>query len=106
MGDAPSIWESLAKRMLGDTLAVSESESQAVNGLSISPKRGFCIIKIWTSDEMSIGDGDDARSRFRLPDRYRGEVIYRRNIDNIQNDNKDVQKDVQKDAFRCSSGTT
>jgi len=78
---AAPAWELLLKRALGETLLSDASAWSVVNGLSISPKRGFCIVKLWLADERHT-----AREAFRLPEDYRGEVVYRSNRDNMQMD--------------------
>jgi len=83
VSDTVACWESLLKRMLGETLAVDAEDSEAINGISVSPKRGFCIIKIWTKDDRFQ---DKIRQKLRIPDMYTGDIIYRKNTDNIQND--------------------
>ena len=41
-------WKNLSYVLLGETLTSPEL-SQAINGITISPKKNFCIIKIWLS---------------------------------------------------------
>jgi hypothetical protein len=81
-----SIWDELTKRVIGETMMRSPTDWSHVNGVSISPKRGFCIIKLWmSSDYVPSGNGDDA-DRMNLPCKYRGDVVYRSNRQNIQLD--------------------
>lgn len=44
------IWKSLVYALCGETLFVDKDINAFVCGLSISPKKTFCIIKIWLSD--------------------------------------------------------
>jgi hypothetical protein len=74
-------WELLLKRALGETLLADPAAWSSVNGVSISPKRGFCIVKLWLADKAQT-----AREHFRLPEDYRGEVVYRNNRENMQMD--------------------
>lgn len=41
-------WKNLSYVLLGETLT-SEKLSKYINGITISPKKNFCIIKIWLS---------------------------------------------------------
>lgn len=41
------VWRKLTYLLCGNTLTVDPSHMDLVNGITISPKRGFCIIKIW-----------------------------------------------------------
>jgi translation initiation factor 4E len=40
------IWKELSYALMGETL----SEYDIINGITISPKKNFCIIKIWISN--------------------------------------------------------
>ena len=43
------VWNKLCFSLMGGTLLKSSS-SNNINGITISPKKNFCIIKIWMSD--------------------------------------------------------
>ena len=79
---APAAWELLLKRAVGETLVADPARWASLNGVSISPKRGFCIAKLWMADDTH----STTRAAFRLPDDYRGEVVYRSNRENMQMD--------------------
>lgn len=42
-------WKYLAYALVGETLAIDPKHNAIVNGITISPKKNFCIIKIWMS---------------------------------------------------------
>jgi hypothetical protein len=42
-----SVWKTLFYAMCGETLCVNREHSKFINGITISPKKNFCIIKIW-----------------------------------------------------------
>lgn len=44
-----SVWERLTYTLIGETLFSGEKNSK-VNGVTISPKKNFCIIKVWMKD--------------------------------------------------------
>ena len=48
-------WKNLSYLLLGETLT-NENISNNINGITISPKKNFCIIKIWlnTCDYMDV----------------------------------------------------
>ena len=46
--DSQKVWSDLCKFLIGETIC--EEETMIINGLSISPKKKFCIIKIWNKD--------------------------------------------------------
>lgn len=76
---ARAAWDLLVKRSIGETMVVDDDAWAKLNGVSISPKRGFCIAKLWLADEALT-----TRAAFRLPEDYRGEVVYRSNRENMQ----------------------
>ena len=43
-------WRSLFYSICGETLCIEKKNNQFINGITISPKRNFCIIKIWLRD--------------------------------------------------------
>ena len=44
-----SVWKSLFYSICGETLAIDKKYNSKINGITISPKKNFCIIKIWMS---------------------------------------------------------
>ena len=44
------IWKKLSYSLLGETLSPKDNLMNKITGITISPKKAFCIIKIWTSD--------------------------------------------------------
>ena len=44
-----SIWKSLTFLLLGNNISRNKAFGDHVNGITISPKKSFCIIKIWMS---------------------------------------------------------
>ena len=48
--DAESIWFKLCMYMIGETICSDTNMAMTVNGISISPKKNFCIVKIWNND--------------------------------------------------------
>jgi hypothetical protein len=51
----PDTWEHLASRMMCDRLARDPERAESVNGISISPKRDFTVIKIWLAEGEEMG---------------------------------------------------
>lgn len=43
------IWKTLCYTMCGESLTKNSSHMQEINGITISPKKHFCIVKIWLS---------------------------------------------------------
>ena len=78
-----SYWEDLVIKLLGETLLKKEFADKwnLVNGISTSPKKHFCIIKIWLKDQSL-----NSKEFFNLGSSF-GDVIYKSNVENISNDN-------------------
>lgn len=76
------IWEELCIKLLGETLLKPEFRHNwnLINGISTSPKKHFCIIKIWIKDEILA-----SREFFNIS--ATGEILYKSNMDNIHQDN-------------------
>ena len=92
--DLPAFWEHLLVHMLGERLLLHNTEDDdggdtwsVINGISVSPKRCFCIVKLWLRNERFT----DKRA-FRLPDSYSGEVLYRTNTENIKGNNEAIAR--------------
>ena len=43
----PEVWKSLFYLLCGESLCETSEQMKHVNGITISPKKNFCIIKIW-----------------------------------------------------------
>ncbi len=52
------VWKSLFYALCGETLFIDPKKNKFANGITISPKKNFCIVKIWMRDE-SIQDPSD-----------------------------------------------
>lgn len=53
-----NIFKILLYKILGNTLTSDESILNNINGISISPKKNFCIIKIWMRNKNTIVNYD------------------------------------------------
>jgi hypothetical protein len=52
----PEVWKTMLYALCGETLSSNPKYSPLINGITVSPKKSFCIIKIWMSD-MTMQDG-------------------------------------------------
>jgi hypothetical protein len=52
----PEVWKILFYALCGETLSTNPKYSPLINGITVSPKKSFCIIKIWLID-LSMQDG-------------------------------------------------
>lgn len=43
------IWRNLSFMLVGETLSNNKQLLKNINGITISPKRSFCIVKVWTA---------------------------------------------------------
>jgi hypothetical protein len=46
----PEVWKNLFYCLCGESLCIKNEHNTYVNGITISPKKNFCIIKIWLSN--------------------------------------------------------
>jgi hypothetical protein len=53
-----NIFKILLYKIIGNTLSSDENTSNNINGISISPKKNFCIIKIWMRNKNIIAKHD------------------------------------------------
>ena len=44
------VWKNLVYALLGNTLSEDENILKNINGISISPKKNYCIIKLWLAN--------------------------------------------------------
>ena len=49
------VWKKLLYMLCGESLCKDKANSMLLNGITISPKKNFCIIKVWLKD-CSIQD--------------------------------------------------
>jgi hypothetical protein len=83
--DLPAFWQHLVALLLTENILVDSQKQNwnKVNGISTSPKKHFCIVKIWIAD-TTISDKDF----FNIPTEYYGDIIYKSNLDNISLENQ------------------
>lgn len=46
----PITWRDLTYKLVGESMVAAPPVQNAINGITISPKKNFCIIKIWMAD--------------------------------------------------------
>lgn len=46
----PETWRDLTCVLVGETISNNQQFVNAVTGITISPKKNFCIIKVWTTN--------------------------------------------------------
>jgi translation initiation factor 4E len=44
------VWRNLSYTLVGESLTADKALRPKINGITISPKKNFCIIKIWLAD--------------------------------------------------------
>ena len=45
--DVPDAWKQLSYSLVGETMSDNKNLLPHINGITISPKKNFCIIKVW-----------------------------------------------------------
>ena len=56
------VWKLASFSLVGETLSIGETMSPHINGITISPKKSFCIIKIWI-DSCEYQNTDQINSK-------------------------------------------
>jgi hypothetical protein len=51
------VWRNLCYALAGESICIRPEDARHVNGVTISPKKGFCCIKIWM-DTLEYQDSD------------------------------------------------
>lgn len=91
--DVQEFWKDLCIKILGETFLKEEYNNinywNMINGISTSPKKFFSIIKVWVKS-AEVSDP----KMFNFSPKYQGEIIYRSNQQNI--DENHVKLDQKK----------
>jgi len=49
-----NIWKDMSQYMISETLIDDINIQQNINGITVSPKKNFCIIKLWFNSDVDI----------------------------------------------------
>jgi hypothetical protein len=82
--EAQKVWFKLCSFAIGETICKSTKDSLEITGISISPKKNFCIIKIWNQykEKNNINLLSSDLSKFLNIN----EVLYSNHDNNIERD--------------------
>jgi hypothetical protein len=70
----PEVWRHLLYALCGETLCADVANSPHVNGITISPKKNFCIIKIW----FDVSDFQDPNMISHIPNLSKQGCLFKR----------------------------
>ena len=70
-GELDKTWLNLSAYLCGESLIANKKNYELLNGISISPKKNFCIIKIWASELFE----ENIRNIIKIPNKYTGDII-------------------------------
>jgi translation initiation factor 4E len=48
--DVAELWKEMVYKLVGEDLFINENSVKKITGVTISPKKNFCILKIWIKD--------------------------------------------------------
>ena len=82
-------WKDLTEYLVSEQMCRYPSDTMMINGISISPKRNFCILKIWNNDHKKC---DKALLCSEIPNLSFSECMYKCHNDNIVNDQNKIKK--------------
>ena len=60
-GQATAVFRDIVQRALGETLVAGAAAWTDINGVSIGPKNGFCVVKVW------LAKRDATANHLKLP---------------------------------------
>jgi hypothetical protein len=91
--DAENIWFKLCTHMIGENICETIENCKFINGVSISPKKNFCIVKIWssTNDISDTSILSTSMSFLNLT-----EVLYSSHVNNIERDQVKTQNRIKR----------
>ncbi len=99
--EAIDIWNSLSDYLVCEKISKYLRDNMMINGISISPKRNFCIIKIWNND---IKKCDKALLCSEIPNLAYSECMYKCHNDNIANDSNKTKTYNHKNNYNQKHG--
>lgn len=84
-------WEEISIKLLGESILKSAKSEfwNNVNGISISPKKSFCIVKIWMKNNEILDS-----NMFELPNNIYGDILYKSNKEMIANDKINITASI------------
>jgi hypothetical protein len=68
------VWKALFYAACGETVFAKKEHNQHVNGITVSPKRNFCIVKVW----MDCCDIQDVRELVDIPNMKKEGCIFKK----------------------------
>jgi hypothetical protein len=74
-------WLTMCMRVASETLLLPQyhDKHDVINGISASPKKYFCVVKIWLRTHEL-----DSKRFFNIPHQYNGDIFYKKNMETIQ----------------------
>ncbi len=72
--DSYNCWTDTAIKVLSENLLkedINNAFAEEINGISVSPKKTFCIIKIWTKTTQLC-----ETEQFNIIDKYHGKILF------------------------------
>jgi hypothetical protein len=87
--NAADVWFKLCSYTIGETIGCNTPESIEINGVSISPKKNFCIVKIWN---RNYTHNNIKLLSEKLTFLNINEVLYSAHSNNIERDNNKIKK--------------
>ena len=84
------LWKVLTFYLIGESIGDTVKNSLKINGFSFSPKKGFCIVKIWNNKS----ENSDRKLLNPILKKYIkiDSCIYKSHLENISKDQKKKEK--------------
>lgn len=87
---AQDVWFKLCAYAIGETICDDVNETLQITGISISPKKSFCILKIWNQDKNNCNIELLSKGLHKFLNM--GEVLYANHDSNIERDQEKKQR--------------
>jgi len=87
-----NFWGHLAMQLVSESLLKEEHREtlwNKINGISVSPKKNFCIVKIWVAD-CKAGDAE----KYDILKVYHGDIMFKSNQESIELDTEKILHNV------------
>ena len=93
--DIDKIWNILTIYLIGENIGSKTEDSLKINGISISPKKGFCIVKIWNNNSNDKNISEQLNNELLKYFDFES-CFYKSHVDNISKDLKKKERYYKK----------
>lgn len=67
-----NIWKQMSQLMVSESLLDDVNHQSSINGITVSPKKNFCIVKLWFSDNINEKSNIKVNKNIKDLENYEG----------------------------------